>query len=433
MLQLSNKVFFSVSKPEHYNISQTLRPILWHQKQNNKNIRFLLEQKWIITLHEKLRVNITFDYIDIYVNYLLICDIGAVKITSDQKSSLYVWAQQYCGIQSDVICFPPHRNVEINVSLKVYTSFDISMRYSVTDLSHIIISVVKSSSLYIMNVPGQKIQIVRYIFHVKKYEYLRITFPPTKYLVEAFDGPDTLSPMLPSVYLDDQVHVIVTSSFQCILNIYKGCTTSFSNTNQIWFRTFDINPVKTIIFNNQTISNFSYHYSNKKFSNKVDITKIMVPHNLIINITIKNLDHNYSRNILCNYGGFVVYNLLNFKYKSHESTKCSPHTDIFRHQNIYSKSPAILLVAYSYREYGSMSLRAGFSTTKCSIVKVKCRAWRSNQTLEQCIVFQFTNHLKYSYPRSIPHCSPGRDPKAFFSKALVFETFTTGYQVGKII
>ena len=38
MLQLSNKVFFSVSKPEHYNISQTLRPILWHQKQNNKNI-----------------------------------------------------------------------------------------------------------------------------------------------------------------------------------------------------------------------------------------------------------------------------------------------------------------------------------------------------------------------------------------------------------
>ena len=126
-----------------------------------------MTQKWIITLitlDEKLRVNITFDYIDIYVNSLLICDIGVVKITSDQKSRLKVWEQQYCGIQPDVICFPPHRNVEINVSLKVYTSFDISMRYSVTDLNLIIISVVKSSSQYIRNIPGQKIQIVRYIF-----------------------------------------------------------------------------------------------------------------------------------------------------------------------------------------------------------------------------------------------------------------------------
>ena len=128
MLQLSNKVYFSVSKPEHYNISQTLKPILWHQKQNNKNIRFLLEKKWIITLDEKLRVNITFDYIEIYVNSFLLCNIGVVNVTSVQKSKLNTWVQQYCGIQSDVICFPPHRNVEINVSVKVYTSFDISMR-----------------------------------------------------------------------------------------------------------------------------------------------------------------------------------------------------------------------------------------------------------------------------------------------------------------
>ena len=134
----------------------------------------MLEEKWIITLDEKLRVNITFDYIDIYVNSLLICDIGAVKVISVQNSRLKVWEQQYCGIQPDVICFPPHRNVQINVSLKIYTSFNISMRYGVTDLNHIIISVVKSRSPYIRNVPGQKVEIVRYIFYFQKYKYLRI-------------------------------------------------------------------------------------------------------------------------------------------------------------------------------------------------------------------------------------------------------------------
>ena len=146
-------------------------------------------------------------------------------------------------------------------------------------------------------------------------------------MVEAFDGPDTLSPMLPSVYLNDQVHGILTSSFQCILNIYTRCTTLYSETNQVWFRTFDNYPIKTIIFNNQTISNFSYHYNNKKFNNKVDITRIIVPHKFKLNITIENMDHNYGRNTMCNYGGFAVYNLINIKYRRYISTKCSPHTD----------------------------------------------------------------------------------------------------------
>ena len=286
-----------------------------------------------------------------------------------------------------------------------------------------------------LKIPGQKIEIFKYIFKFQKYKYLRITFPPKRYLVEAFDGPDTLSPMLSSAYLNDQEYTVVTSSFQCILNIYTGCTTLFSDENQVWFRTYDIYPVNTIIFNNQTsISNFSYHYNNKQLNNKVDITKIMVPHNFKINLTIEMLDHYYSRNIMCNYCGFAVYNLINIRYKRYISTKCSPHTNIFRHQNIYSKSSAILLVAYSYREYGSISLRVGFSTTKCSIVRINCRLWRNNQNLDQCIVFQFTNHLKYSSSlRYSPLCSSLRDPKAFFSKALVFETITTGYQAGKTL
>ena len=82
ILKLSTKIFFSISKPEDYNMSQTVKAILWYQQLNVKNIRFLLEQKWIIKLDEKLRANITFDCINIYVNLLFFCAIGDVKVSS---------------------------------------------------------------------------------------------------------------------------------------------------------------------------------------------------------------------------------------------------------------------------------------------------------------------------------------------------------------
>ena len=87
-----------------------------------------------------------------------------------------------------------------------------------------------------------------------------------------------------------------------------------------------------------------------------------------------------------------------------------------------------------------MNLSVGFSTTKCSIVRVNCEPWNATQRLDLCTVFQFTNHLKnyepwifmFDYTSII--CNPYRNEQqvqkhsdSFVSGNLVHETFTTGY------
>ena len=149
-----------------------------------------------------------------------------------------------------------------------------------------------------------------------------------------------------------------------------------------------VKQFKHIILNHQNISGLTYYYNTQKTNQNVDIITLLLPHHFKINITIQTLSRNYNKNILCSYAGFVVYDRMEAEGNSHISTKCSPYTDIFRHQNIYSNSSTILLLAYSYKEYGSMNLSVRFSTTKCNIVRVNCEPWDLFQNIEYCTVFQ---------------------------------------------
>ena len=339
-----------------------------------------------------------------------------------------------------------------------YVSYKIFMRFSVTD-SKLMISSLQNRTEYLqyhskglekqqvlfqwrINILRHTLQFVRLILHFEKYKYIRITFPPTKYFIEAFDGPDTLSPMLPSTYLNAKLHEMVTSSFQCILNVCMGCTNSFSYQYELHINSFVVTPVKSIILNYQNVSNFVYQYNTQQTNRNVDIISVLVPHNLKINITIQNLSHDYNQNFLCTYGGFVIHESMEAKENSQISAKCTPHRDIFRFQNIYSNGSVILLVVYSYREYGSMNLSVVFSTTKCSIVRVNCDPWNATQSLDLCTVFQFTNYLKYYEPwtdygsiicypyRNEQHVQKHND--SFVSGNLVHETFTKGYLKGNV-
>ena len=170
------------------------------------------------------------------------------------------------------------------------------------------------------------------------------------------------SPMLSSAFLNDDLHEIITSSFQCIVNVCIGCLNSIIYLYQLDVNSFRLPERVKIVLNDQNISSFMY--SNQKTNKKVDIIKILAINNGKLNVTIYNLSHNFKRNFMCSYGGFVVYDVKKMKYNQEISSKCYSHTDVFRHQNIYSNSSTILLVAYSYKEYGSMNLSVRVSITK---------------------------------------------------------------------
>ena len=337
---------------------------IWNRREYGKNILLELERNWIFKLHRNLRINITFEHIQIYINHLYFCKIGTVKVESFTTEYSRKWTHTYCGVQSSLMCFPPHLSVGTYFSFHRYVSYEIIMRYSVID-TKFMISTERKRTEYLqydhrlqerqkrilqwrINLPIKGVQFLRLGLYFEKHKYLRITFPPTKYLVEAFDGPDTLSPILKSKHLYDKLYVIQTSTFQCILNICVGCINFFQYQNELNIYSFDVKQFKDIILNHQNISGLTYYYNTQKTNQNVDIIKVLFPHHLKINITIQNLSHNYNKNILCSYAGFVVYDRKEAEGNSHISTKCSSHTDIFRHQNIYSNSSTIRLLAYSY-------------------------------------------------------------------------------------
>ena len=370
----------------------------------DEHIEDYFSQTWIFRLHRKLHANITSEYIDIYINYLYFCKSGFVEVKSFRIKHLNVWTHIYCGFQSTSMCFPPHRNVEIKLSFERYSSHDILMRYSVTD-TQLMVSSLQNKTKYLqyhnkihkrqqefvnwrINLPRQRVQFIRLTLQFEKYRYLRIRFPSIQYLVEAFDGPGTLSPKLSSTFLNDDLYEIITSSSQCILNVCIGCLNSIIYLYQLDVNSFYLPEREKIVLNDQNISSFTSDYSNQKTNKKVDIIKILAPNNMQLNVTIHNLFHNFKRNFLSSYGGFVVCDIKKMKYNQKISSKCYSHTDVFRHQSIYSKSSTILYVAYSYREYGSMNLSVRVSTTKCNIVRVNCEPWNVIQNIEECTVFQ---------------------------------------------
>ena len=181
---------------------------IWNLIEYDEHIVDYFNQTWIFKLYRKLHANITFEYINIYINYLYFCKIGFVEVRSFRIKHLNVWTHIYCGFQSTSMCFPPHRNVEIKLSFERYSSRDILMRYSVTD-TKLMTSSPQNRTKYLqfhnkihkkqqefvnwrINLPRQRVQFIRLILLFEKYRYLRIRYPQIQYLVETFDGPDTL-------------------------------------------------------------------------------------------------------------------------------------------------------------------------------------------------------------------------------------------------
>ena len=58
---------------------------LWNLIEYNENIVGYFSQTWIFKLHKKLQANISFEYINIYINYLYFCKIGFVEVRMFQN------------------------------------------------------------------------------------------------------------------------------------------------------------------------------------------------------------------------------------------------------------------------------------------------------------------------------------------------------------
>ena len=82
---------------------------------------------WKFNLSEYLRLNITFEYMSIMYGKLHQCYIGNISVKSFTKNLSRHF--NYCGIHSNVTIYPWYKNINIQVSLRPFVSYDVVLRY----------------------------------------------------------------------------------------------------------------------------------------------------------------------------------------------------------------------------------------------------------------------------------------------------------------
>ena len=202
------------------------------------------------------------------------------------------------------------------------------------------------------------IRVMKFTLRTKKYQHFIIKFTnDSELVVELYDGPGTYSPNI--FKKNNESHI--TSTFQSIIYLWVPSTNRLNTECSFQFVT-ESSSVRMNIQLNYSLPHIISHVFTK-----YEVWKIFSYYN--VNLTIINLTYTGFNDPLCTFVGITVYNVNSDSYKE-ITTECILFSNILSFRNIYSRSNETLLVLYSYKEYGNLSLTMQFSSTKCKPVTI---------------------------------------------------------------
>ena len=323
-----------------------------------------VENKIIFILDEQLRLNLTFQHIHFGFRHLHTCSVGEVRVVSHSRKEQVF---KYCGIHSNMILYPQSRNVSI--FLPTVTRGEISMTgiYNVTAIYSVIDTKMiftlqryrplsRNLSWNIYLVP-EDIRVMKFALRTKKYQHFIIKFTnDSELIVELYDGPGTHS----SNIFQNNYEIHVTSTFQSIIYLWIPSTNRLNTECGFQFVTESSSASKNVQLNDSDIILHTL--------TKYKVWKIFSYYN--VKLTIINLTYTGFNDPLCTFAGITAYSLKNNSY-TEITTECTLFNNVYSiYRDIYSKSNETLLIVYSYKEYGNLSLTMQFSSTKCKPVTI---------------------------------------------------------------
>ena len=266
-----------------------------------------------------------------------------------------------------MILYPQSRNVSIFLptvsrqEISMTGIYNVTAIYSVIDTKMIFTlqryRPLSRNLLWNIYLVPEDIRVMKFALRTKKYQYLIIKFTNDSELgVELYDGPGTHS----SNIFKNNYDIHVTSTFQSIIYMWIPSNKRFSTECGFQFVTESSNVKKNIHLNDSHIISHAF--------SKYEVWKIFSYYN--VNLTIINLTYTGFNDPLCTFAGITAYNLKNNSYIE-ITTECNSFNNVYSiYRGIYSKSNKTLLIVYSYKEYGNLSLTMQFSSTKCKPVTI---------------------------------------------------------------
>ena len=288
------------------------------------------------------------------------CYIGNVSVQSYDKNLSQQFS--YCGIHSNVTIYPWYQNINIQVSLRPFVSYDVMLRCSVIDPDKIISypgnrhSKLEKWMFYVYLISSREYKLKLHI-QVEKFNCIVIIFNDIKNSSHhVYDGPDNLSKQLNPT----NKSTYTTSAFQCM--VYISSHLFFTNTSLKY--NSQVNKI-TKYMNVTQFQNLLINFLSNS-STSLSIVKLATKATNRLNITITNFRNSYKYNNSCNYAGIAFYERVKKVY-TEKRAMCLDGGDFYKHRNIYSISSEMLVVLYSFQDRGSMHISLNISTTQCGL------------------------------------------------------------------
>ncbi len=367
---------------------------------------FFLVYKWVFQLDHHLRLNVSVQHLKIMVKNLFDCFVGHLSV---QESTTNYVMEKYCGILSNIVLYPTIAHFRINLGIKFLVTFQVHIVYSVIDKKQIV-----SVSPQLQPTPGRPVWAVvltRTHIHCEKFHLeqertnriLIVLSQSSESWVEIFDGPGTLYQKLNANCNSEETKSYLTSLFQCVVFVRHSQRSFTKNLNTNFTFQGQQKPIDHYLVLNQTAQQDQHPGSNSN----INMTKVKTHKYFHVNVTITSLTISHKRNKMCHFGGLAAYER-DSQVKNNIAILCSQHSYVFKHRNIYSTNNSLMLIVYSYHEYGSLNVSLDISRTACDKTHVDA-CMRAEPTVlllptDTCVVVQLQNQLDGTFYSRVSKC-----------------------------
>ena len=384
---------------------------------------------WILQMDVSLRAHLKFKSI-----YFPLSPYDCMKgnITISQNS-LHFPTFIFCGQMATLFLYPSSPKINIKISVMDKILYKVNMSYMV--MGNNLIETTKgnfnsSEVLYSLVSIRENITVISYFIQVHKTQKIVLNITNTYHSL-VFDGPGYFSEVIQKrmFLIKTNKEYYMTTTFQCLLQIltfYKmiGLETALFDFFGIYQTQHTMNLINKTV--NIEIPSIIYN-------NVPCILYVRVPSEQYVNVTILHQSYKGQRTMDCKYGGIAFIG--NTEHAHNEvATICEPHNSIISHnRNIFSHSSSLIIVAYWYKNYSSISVSLNVTSTVCQSIQIdickfqiRCQLrYNMKHCLEyvgpifkslnisfsyqllksglqyslrenQCVIFQFTQNLKYN-------------------------------------
>ncbi len=410
-----------VPVPGRYGLAQIFRRPLGAAHTNEDE---WLRKKRHLTIHfraDRLGVNITFQEIYFSARDINICLFGMIEVVVAFGHPL-----RYCGSQPRTSVFSAQPAVDIRLYLEPYTAFYFNLNFSVVD-EKTMQSNPPNPSLLNLKKPFQWVHLTWSIMNkwktFKKATKRNMIKAPKHWKDASILRLWSVSYLLPDILEEAfllssvkfawiSLKVVLTAGFGLVAHDGPG---TFS---RILYSNVCFTKQCNCTVNSSTFQVFLIHFSKAQVSHLVDINFVsytqslkkwkvaklyqgqprhfVVPSEALcnieticlvllktvkeqhLNISIKDLKYKGMSNINCSFSGIGFYNYPSFaktsvvcpqpNYIGNQKESVKEYVDIHRYRNIYSAQSSLIVVFYSFKEYGNLVMNLQAESTKCEVV-----------------------------------------------------------------